>query len=177
MADGSFDKEKARLTIRGCFQVAGRDYNDTFAPTAKATTGRVLDAISVLRGWDIDQADITNAFCQADIDMDVYIDLSRGISIYDKSADEDNRRCTLRRRGLRLRRALYGLRQSPRLFYNDLKRSLEEAGLTQCKYDPCLFQSFSDEGKAFYVLCYVDDLKCTGNDTEKKKCLEKVLKL
>ena len=53
LADGSFDKEKARLTIRGCFQVAGRDYNDTFAPTAKATTGRILDAISVLRGWEL----------------------------------------------------------------------------------------------------------------------------
>jgi hypothetical protein len=177
-ADGSFDKEKCRLTIRGCFQVAGRDYDNTFAPTAKAVTGRLLDAAKVLRGFFAKQADISNAFCQADIDLPVYIDLPRGISIVDSEVCSADRRSAVRRRALRLRRALYGLRQSPRLFWCDLRSTIEAAGFVQCRFDPCLFQRWSpDHKKVLYVLCYVDDLKLIGNCEESLDMLQKALQL
>ena len=111
-ADGSYDKHKARLTIRGCFQVAGRDYDETFAPAANVTTGRILDAIAVLRGWKLWQADISNAFCQAMIDVPVYFDMPRGITIKDKEFETQQAE-SRKKRALRLVRALYGLKQSP----------------------------------------------------------------
>ena len=40
-ADGTYDKHKARLTVRGCFQVAGRDYDETYSPTATPDTAKV----------------------------------------------------------------------------------------------------------------------------------------
>lgn len=177
-ADGSFDKEKCRLTIRGCFQVAGRDFDNTYAPTAKAVSGRLLDAVKVIRRFWAKQADISNAFCQADIDMDVFIDLPRGIEIRDPLVASADSRGSIRKRALRLRRALYGLRQSPRLWWADLRSSLLSASFEQCRFDPCIFYKWSaDKSKVVYVLCYVDDLKAIGNYDEGLADLEKVLKL
>ena len=108
-ADGSYDKHKARLTIRGCFQVPGRDFEETFAPTGNAETNRLMDIIAVTRGYKLWQADISNAFCRSFVDVPIFLEMPRGIEITDHArADADQAR---RRRALRLIRALYGLKQ------------------------------------------------------------------
>ena len=119
----------------------------------------------VLKGLKAKQADIKNAFCQADIDVDVYIDLPKGIHIFDSNpARVDSLRHSQQRRALRLRRALYGLKQSPRLFWRDLRNTLKSAGFKQAVYDPCLFSMKDKETGLFVlILCYVDDLKIIGN--------------
>ena len=71
----------------------------------------------MLRGWKLFQGDIANAFCQSLVDVPVYIELPRGIDVFDPIAAELDRQKATRRRALRLVKALYGLRQSPRLFY------------------------------------------------------------
>ena len=53
---------------------------------------------------------------------------------------------------LKLKRSLYGMRQSPLNFYLHLKNGLEQRGFKQSKIDPCLFYS----GKVI-CLIYVDD--------------------
>ena len=174
-ADGSYDKHKARLTVRGCFQVPGRDFEETFAPTAGQTTSRILDAIAVLRGWKLKQGDIANAFCQSMVDIPIYIELPKGINVFDPLAEENDHKRARKRRALRLVRALYGLRQSPRLFYKDLASCLQKAGFQRSKYEPCLFWKKDEQGKKLYVLCYVDDLKCTGDSADSLNILEKAL--
>jgi hypothetical protein len=54
---------------------------------------------------------------------------------------------------LKLKRALYGLRQSPRAFWLHLTEKLERCGLKQSKLDPCLFI-----GSKVICIVYVDDL-------------------
>ena len=46
--DGTLDKHKARLVARGFTQKAGIDYDETFAPTARMTTIRIVLALSAL---------------------------------------------------------------------------------------------------------------------------------
>ena len=176
-ADGSYDKHKARLTVRGCFQVPGRDFEETFAPTAGQTTSRILDAVAVLRGWKLFQGDIANAFCQSLVDVPVYIELPRGIDVFDPIAAELDRQKATRKRALRLVKALYGLRQSPRLFYKDLAKTLQDAGFTRSEYEPCLFWRKDSMGKKLYSLCYVDDLKVTGDSSDSFDRLQKALAL
>jgi hypothetical protein len=53
---------------------------------------------------------------------------------------------------LKLKKSLYGLKQSPRNFFLHLKGKLEKVGFAQSENDPCLFMNHK-------VICivYVDD--------------------
>jgi hypothetical protein len=54
---------KARLVIRGFEQVAGIDFNETYAPVGKLTTLRYMLCQSALRGWKIDHLDVVSGHC------------------------------------------------------------------------------------------------------------------
>ena len=52
-ADGSLDKYKARLVARGFSQKEGIDYEETFAPTAKMSTIRLVRALAAQFKWKV----------------------------------------------------------------------------------------------------------------------------
>ncbi len=59
-AEGNTVKRKARLVARGFTQVEGIDYEETFAPTAKFVTIRLIISLATSLGWPMEQADIDN---------------------------------------------------------------------------------------------------------------------
>ena len=48
--DGSVERHKARLVIRGFEQIKDKDYKHTFSPVAKLTTVRFLIALATAKG-------------------------------------------------------------------------------------------------------------------------------
>ena len=65
---------------------------------------------------------------------------------------------------LKLKRTLYGLRQSPRAFWKYLTEKMNQCGLLQTQFDPCLFV-----GKKVMCICYVYDLifwGCNNKDID-----------
>ncbi|KAH9292782.1 hypothetical protein KI387_042035, partial [Taxus chinensis] len=72
-ADGSIDKHKARLVAKGYAQQEGIDYDETFAPTAKIKTIRVVCALAAQNGWKLQQMDVKSAFLNGDLKEEVYM--------------------------------------------------------------------------------------------------------
>ena len=86
--------------------------------------------------------DFVLAFPQADIDMDIYMQVPIGMEVDD----------TPGRYVLKLNKSLYGLKQASHNFYNHLTKGLESRGFVPSKLDPCVF--YRDDA---IVMVYVDD--------------------
>ena len=56
--DGSVNKYKARLVVKGYAQMFGVDFSETFAPVARLDTIRMLLALAAQKGWVIHQIDV-----------------------------------------------------------------------------------------------------------------------
>jgi hypothetical protein len=131
-------KLKARFYVHGDRQVEGVDYFDNYAPVVTWTIFRILPILSSILGLATTQVECTAAFVHADVGEDVYIDMPKRFS----------------KPGivLKLRKSLYGLKQSPRNFFHHLRGKLHDIGFTSSSSDPCLF--ISDK---VIALVYVDD--------------------
>jgi hypothetical protein len=136
--DGSVRKLKARICCRGD-QEPDSSVFDTYAPVVSWTTVRLLYILTLKLGLTTKQVDYTNAFVQADIhDEEVYVSMPRGFSLEGKV--------------MKLKKSLYGLRESPKNFFEHLKSKLIDNGFEQSSEDPCLFKS-----EKVICLVYVDD--------------------
>ncbi|TQD71560.1 hypothetical protein C1H46_042906, partial [Malus baccata] len=162
-ADGSVERYKARLVAKGYTQTYGIDYQETFAPVAKINTIRVLMSLAANLGWPLRQFDVKNAFLHGDLDEEVYMDLPPGFT----TTCDIGKVC-------RLRKSLYGLKQSPRAWFGRFAQSMRSYGFKQTQADHTLFLKH-DRGKLTALIVYVDDMVVTGNDVEEIQKLQKYL--
>ena len=132
-------------------QVEGVDFFETYAPVVQWSTVRALLVMSIVLNLATQQIDFSNAFCQADIDEEVYVEMPKDFG------DPRGRDMVLR-----LNKSLYGTKQAPRTWFLKLKECLEQRGFTQSLLDPCLFIHAD-----MVYLVYVDDSILIGRDRTK----------
>jgi transposase InsO family protein len=153
-AHGAVVKRKARLVAKGYVQRQGVDFDDVFAPVARMDSVRVLIALAAHEGWQVHHMDVKSAFLNGDLLEEVYVQQPLG---YVKAGDED--------KVLRLRKALYGLRQAPRAWNAKLDDSLNSLGFERCPSEHAVYRRGTGDS-LLLVGVYVDDLVITGQDTK-----------
>ena len=151
-ANGSINKYKARLVVKGYAQIFGVDYSDTFAPVARLDTIRLLLAIAAQKGWKVFQLDVKLAFLNGVLQEEVYVDQPEG---FVKQGEED--------KVYLLKKALYGLKQAPRAWYSRIDDHLLSLGFIKSLSEVTLYIKHKSND-ILIVSLYVDDLLVTGNN-------------
>ncbi|KAK3895615.1 hypothetical protein Pcinc_000538 [Petrolisthes cinctipes] len=152
LRNGSVERYKARLVAQGCSQKFGIDYDETFCPVARFESVRTVLALASQRGMKLHHMDVTTAFLNGTLMEEVYMKQPDGFVEQGK----ETMVC-------KLKKSIYGLKQSPRCWNYALDSSLRELGFVQTSGDPCIYVNLEE---FFIVAVYVDDiiLACNCDD-------------
>jgi hypothetical protein len=145
-AEGKVERYKARLVARGYSQTYGIDYDETFAPVAKMSTVRILISCAANFGWPLHQLDVKNAFLHGDLQEEVYMEMPPGFV-----------RPETKGKVCRLKKSLYGLKQSPRAWFDRFRQVVCGMGYGQCNGNHTLFYRHLEQ-KSTILAGYVCDI-------------------
>ena len=80
-ADGSLDKNKARIVEKGFAQKEVVDYEETFSPTTKWETIQTLVSLVAQNGWKVYQMDVKTNFLNGDLKEHVSMSQREGFTV------------------------------------------------------------------------------------------------
>jgi len=151
-SNGKILKYRARLVAQGFTQMYGIDFQDTFAPVARLSSIRAVIALAASEDWELHQMDVKSAYLNSPIDTAVYMRLPPG---HDQKG-----------KVTRVKRGIYGLRQSGNLWHKTLTSAFNDLHLTRSAVDHGVFYSHDDEGTTI-VCSSTDDFAIAATPTER----------
>ena len=161
---GEVVRHKARLVAKGYSQVEGLDFHETFAPVAKFCTIRCAVAIGAAMDLEMHQMDVITAFLNPTLDVVIYMDQPKGFV----QQGREHLKC-------KLKKAIYGLRQSGRAWYMDVDALFAREGFRRSHADHSLYIKQTSEYLVI-VIVYVDDLIIMANTMSKMEEVKAMLK-
>ncbi|CAI7811131.1 unnamed protein product, partial [Closterium sp. NIES-53] len=141
--------------VSGMWIFRGVDFFQTFSPTPKMTTLRVLLHVAAQRDYELHLLDFSTTFVQGSLHEEIWLRRPPGFTGSFPAGTEWS-----------LQRPIYGLRQAPRKWHDTLRTTLASLGFAPSTADPSLFLRTDTTLPPFYVLVYVDDLVFATSDTE-----------
>jgi len=105
-AEGKVEKYKARLVEKGYSQVPGIYFGDIFSPIAKVASIRLLLFGATALDFRVEQMDVKTTFLHRDLEEEIYMKQPEDFAVNCKKEQVCN-----------LKKSLYGLKQSPRMWY------------------------------------------------------------
>ncbi|CAI7868469.1 unnamed protein product [Closterium sp. NIES-53] len=125
---GSPPAFKARYVARGFSQRQGVEFFQTFSPTPKMTTLRVLLHVAAQCDYELHSLDFSTAFLQGSLHKEIWLHRPPGFTGSFPAGTQWS-----------LRRPVYGLRQAPREWHDTLRTTLAALCFAPSTADPSLF--------------------------------------
>ena len=162
-ADGSIEKYKARLVIKGYKQREGLDYFDTYSPVTRINSIRMILAIATLRNLEVHQMDVKTAFLNGDLNEEIYMEQPEGFS----APSQEKKVC-------KLVKSLNGLKQAPKQWHEKFDHTMMANGFKINECDKCVYVKETDND--YVILClYVDDMLIVGSNDKIVKSIKSML--
>lgn len=153
-------KYKARLVAQGFNQKKDVDYFEAYAPVANFSSIRLLLAMSVSQDWKVHHLDVKCAYLYGELMEDIYMRLPPGYDISDTKV-------------AKLKKPIYGLKQSGRNWNNAIDSFLTESGCKRLKTNNCIYV-YDNE---VIIAIYVDDIILFTKNINKLEQVKSMLML
>nr|GEZ23380.1 hypothetical protein [Tanacetum cinerariifolium] len=155
-------KKKSRLVAKGYAQKEGVDFEESSAPIAWLEAVRLYIAYVALKSFIVYQMDVKTAFLYGPLKEEVYVNKPDGFvdPYYPDKV-------------YRLKKALYGFKQAPRAWYDELSKFLLSNGFSKGSINPTLFIT-KHKGDILFVQIYVDDIIFGSTNPNLSKRFEKL---
>jgi hypothetical protein len=160
-ASGEVDRYKAQYVAKGFTQIAGENFNRTFAPTAMFMSMRIILSVAAINGWPVHCFDFVAAYLNSPINKEVWVAAPEGLTVAPVTA------CLLKK-------ALYGTKQAGRCWWKHLAATLSNLGYLSSQYDGSVYILSRPEGN-IVIWIHVDDGIVTGPSDKAIKNLEREL--
>ncbi|CAI7873113.1 unnamed protein product [Closterium sp. NIES-53] len=141
--------------VDGMWIFRGVDFFQTFFPTPKMTTLRVLLHVAAQCNYELHSLDFSTAFLQGSLHEEIWLRRPPGFSGSFPAGTQWS-----------VQRPVYSLCQAPREWHDTLRMTLSALGFAPSTADPSLFLRTDTSLPPFYVLVYVDDLVFATADIE-----------
>ena len=155
-AEGKVERCKARLVAQGFAQRYGQDYDETFCPVVRFESVHTVIALAAKYGLKLHQMDITTAFLNGNLKESICMKQPEGYAIQGKE-----------KLVCKLKKSVYGLKQSPRCWNEALDKQLKKMGFEQANSDPCVYTASG--GEVFLIAVYIDDIILAGRSDKHMK--------
>ncbi|TPX30907.1 DNA-directed DNA polymerase [Synchytrium endobioticum] len=155
---------KARFVAMGFRQCEVIEYNWTYSPTTMSTSLRMLLTIIAKEDLDCDQLDVSTAFLHGRLQEDIYMEIPLGFGMNPDS-----------RKVVKLKKAIYGLKQAGREWNNMMDHRLKEIGFTPLVMDPTVYQLL-ENNEVLYLILYVDDILIASRSRSSMERVKEMLR-
>ena len=156
---GLIDKYKARLVAKGFLQKHGIDYEETFAPTLRYESLRILIALCAKHGLTLWLLDVISAYLNGTLDTDIFMEIPEGYPGTEQTEGKV----------LRLLKGLYGLKQSGRIWSARFREVMEQHKFKPITADSCIFKRVFKNKDVCLIALYVDDIVIATRKSETYK--------
>ncbi|RVW83922.1 Retrovirus-related Pol polyprotein from transposon TNT 1-94 [Vitis vinifera] len=127
------------------------------------STMRLVLGMVAAENLHLEQLDVKTTFLHGDLEEDLYMIHPEGFIVQ----RQENLVC-------KLRKSLYGLKQTPRQWYKKFDSFIHRIGFKRCEADHCCYVK-SFDNSYIILLLYVDDMLIAGSSIEKINNLKKQL--
>ena len=135
---------KARLVAKGFSQKEEIDYNEIFSPVVKHSSICILLALVTQFDLELQKIDVKTAFLHGYLEVIICMDQPKDLL----DEGKEDHVC-------RLKKSLYGLKQSPRLWYRRFDAFMTTHGFLRSSCESCVYHKIMSSNSMIYLLLYL----------------------
>jgi hypothetical protein len=145
--DDKVERYKSRMIVKRYSQKEGIDFHDIFSPVVKIVSIRSVLTLVALLDLELEKLDVKSSFLHVDLDEGIYMEKLEGfVQIHNKKFV------------CKLKKSLYGMRQSPRQWYKKFDSFMMSHNYTRSEYDHFVYFQKLNNGILIILVLYVDDM-------------------